>query len=55
MARIFITGSSGGLGLMTGQILASQGHAVVLHARTQARAADHEKIQVSQAVHDDRG
>ncbi|MCQ8783641.1 SDR family NAD(P)-dependent oxidoreductase [Mangrovibrevibacter kandeliae] len=40
MARIFITGSSEGLGLMAGQLLASQGHAVVLHARNAGRAAD---------------
>lgn len=40
MARIFITGSSKGLGLMVGQYLAEQGHAVVLHARTERRAAD---------------
>jgi NAD(P)-dependent dehydrogenase (short-subunit alcohol dehydrogenase family) len=40
MARIFITGSSDGLGLMAGELLASQGHAVVLHARNEARARD---------------
>jgi NAD(P)-dependent dehydrogenase (short-subunit alcohol dehydrogenase family) len=40
MARIFITGSSEGLGLMTGQLLVEQGHEVVLHARNAARAAD---------------
>ena len=39
MARIFITGSSDGLGLMTGRLLAEQGHRVVLHARNEARAA----------------
>lgn len=38
MARVFITGSSDGLGLMVGRLLATQGHAVVLHARNQARA-----------------
>jgi NAD(P)-dependent dehydrogenase (short-subunit alcohol dehydrogenase family) len=38
MARIFISGSSTGLGLMAGQLLASQGHRVVLHARNAARA-----------------
>jgi len=38
MAKIFITGSADGLGLMTGRLLADQGHAVVLHARSQARA-----------------
>jgi NAD(P)-dependent dehydrogenase (short-subunit alcohol dehydrogenase family) len=40
MARVFITGSSDGLGLMAGQLLADQGHKVVLHARNDARAAD---------------
>ena len=40
MARVFITGSSAGLGLMAGQLLADQGHQVVLHARNDARAAD---------------
>ena len=38
MARIFITGSADGLGLATGRLLAEQGHAVVLHARDEARA-----------------
>ncbi len=37
MARVFITGSSDGLGLMTGRLLIEQGHAVVLHARSEAR------------------
>lgn len=40
MARVFITGSSDGLGLMVGQVLADEGHRVVLHARNDARAAD---------------
>lgn len=38
MSRIFITGSSEGLGLMTGQLLVEQGHQVVLHARNTSRA-----------------
>ncbi len=38
MARVFITGSSDGLGLMAGRLLIEQGHAVVLHARSEARA-----------------
>src|SRR5262249_3688278 len=38
MARIFITGSSTGLGLMAGQLLLEQGHQVVLHGRNPARA-----------------
>jgi NAD(P)-dependent dehydrogenase (short-subunit alcohol dehydrogenase family) len=38
MARIFVTGSSTGLGLMAAELLLEQGHQVVLHARNQARA-----------------
>jgi NAD(P)-dependent dehydrogenase (short-subunit alcohol dehydrogenase family) len=38
MARVFITGSADGLGLMAGELLASQGHSVVLHARNEVRA-----------------
>lgn len=38
MARIFITGSSTGLGLMAGQLLIEQGHQVVLHGRNRTRA-----------------
>lgn len=40
MARIFIIGSAEGLGLMAGQLLVEQGHTVVLHARSMARAED---------------
>ena len=43
MARVFITGSSTGLGLMAGELLAEQGHEVVLHARNDARAKDTRK------------
>ena len=43
MARVFITGSADGLGLMAGQLLVDQGHQVVLHARNDARAADAKK------------
>ena len=43
MARIFISGSSTGLGLMAGRLLAEQGHRVVLHARNAARAKDTRK------------
>ena len=39
MARIFVTGSADGLGFMAGELLAQQGHSVVLHARSEARAA----------------
>jgi NAD(P)-dependent dehydrogenase (short-subunit alcohol dehydrogenase family) len=38
MSRIFITGSSDGLGLAAGRHLIDQGHAVVLHARNRERA-----------------
>lgn len=38
MARVFITGSSDGLGKMAAQLLVEQGHKVVLHARNQERA-----------------
>jgi len=40
MSRVFITGSSAGLGLMAAELLVSQGHQVVLHARSADRAAD---------------
>lgn len=37
MARVFITGSSDGLGQMAAQLLVDQKHSVVLHARTEQR------------------
>jgi NAD(P)-dependent dehydrogenase (short-subunit alcohol dehydrogenase family) len=37
MSRIFITGSSDGLGQMAARLLIEQGHSVVLHARNQER------------------
>jgi len=40
MSRIFISGSSTGLGLMAGERLIDQGHQVVLHARNAYRADD---------------
>ncbi len=40
MARIFITGSTDGLGLAAAELLVSQRHEVVGHARSQGRAAD---------------
>ncbi len=40
MSRIFISGSSTGLGLMVAERLTEQGHRVVLHARNPARAND---------------
>ncbi len=43
MARIFITGSADGLGLMAAELLQSQGHSVVLHARSEQRADETRK------------
>lgn len=39
MARVFITGSSDGLGLAAARTLLDEGHEVVLHARSRERAA----------------
>src|SRR3954470_14813508 len=40
MALIFVTGSSDGLGRMAAQLLADEGHKVVLHARNEARGKE---------------
>ncbi len=40
MSRIFISGSSDGLGLLAARLLVNEGHQVTLHARNDARAAD---------------
>jgi NAD(P)-dependent dehydrogenase (short-subunit alcohol dehydrogenase family) len=40
MARVFITGSTDGLGRMAAELLIDQGHQVVLHARNPVRARD---------------
>jgi NAD(P)-dependent dehydrogenase (short-subunit alcohol dehydrogenase family) len=40
LARVFITGSSDGLGRMAGELLLQQGHQAVLHARNQKRAEE---------------
>jgi len=40
MSRVFITGSTDGLGLLAAELLVSQGHRVVLHARNSVRAAE---------------
>ena len=40
MSRVFITGSTDGLGLMAARLLLEEGHQVVLHARDTPRAAD---------------
>src|ERR1051325_7391402 len=44
MSRVFITGSSDGRGRMAGELLISQGHEVVLHARNQRRADETRKL-----------
>jgi NAD(P)-dependent dehydrogenase (short-subunit alcohol dehydrogenase family) len=40
MARVFITGSSDGLGRMAAELLDEQGHGVVLHARNEKRGQE---------------
>ena len=40
MARVFVSGSSTGLGLLTGKELLASSHNVVFHARNTARAED---------------
>ena len=40
MARVFITGSSDGLGLMAAKLLIAQGHDVVMHGRNDERCRD---------------
>ena len=40
MARVFVTGSSDGLGLMAAKLMIGQGHEVVLHGRNEARSRD---------------
>jgi len=40
MARIFITGSADGLGLLSAKALIQQGHTIVLHARNAERARE---------------
>ena len=48
MARVFITGSADGLGLMAGRLLLEWGHRVTLHARDKARA-EHTHRELPQA------
>jgi NAD(P)-dependent dehydrogenase (short-subunit alcohol dehydrogenase family) len=51
MSRIFISGSSTGLGMMAAKLLDSQGHEVVLHARSDARASDaHQELPRAKAI-----
>jgi NAD(P)-dependent dehydrogenase (short-subunit alcohol dehydrogenase family) len=44
VSRIFITGSTDGLGRLAAELLIGQGHEVVLHARDSQRATDIGKI-----------
>jgi NAD(P)-dependent dehydrogenase (short-subunit alcohol dehydrogenase family) len=39
MARVFVSGSATGLGLMAAKLLVETGHQVVLHARNSKRAS----------------
>jgi NAD(P)-dependent dehydrogenase (short-subunit alcohol dehydrogenase family) len=51
MSRIFISGSSTGLGLAAGELLINQGHQVVLHARNAARTDDAKRaLPTAQAI-----
>ena len=51
MSRIFISGSSAGLGLMAAELLAGKGHSVVLHARNAERAeAARRKLPQAEAM-----
>jgi NAD(P)-dependent dehydrogenase (short-subunit alcohol dehydrogenase family) len=51
VSRVFISGSSAGLGLMAGELLASKGHKVVLHARNAQRAeAARKEVPKAEAV-----
>jgi len=51
MARVFVTGSADGLGLMAARSLLENGHEVVLHARNPTRAEDTRKrVAAAKAV-----
>ena len=51
MSCIFISGSSTGLGMMAAKVLDSQGHEIVLHARSDARASDaHRELPRAKAI-----
>jgi short-subunit dehydrogenase len=51
MARIFITGSSDGLGMLAARELVKNGHEVVLHARNPDRGKEAmKKVKNAQAV-----
>jgi NAD(P)-dependent dehydrogenase (short-subunit alcohol dehydrogenase family) len=40
MKKIFITGSTTGLGFIAGELLLKEGHQIILHARSEERAAE---------------
>lgn len=44
MSRIFISGSSAGLGLMAAELLANQGHKIVLHGRDANRIEEAQRL-----------
>lgn len=50
MSRIFISGSSTGLGLMAAELLVEQGHTLVLHARDAAKAAQCASVKAEAIV-----
>jgi NAD(P)-dependent dehydrogenase (short-subunit alcohol dehydrogenase family) len=51
MARIFVTGSADGPGKMAAELLIEQGHKVVLHARSAARADEtRDKVVGAQGI-----
>ena len=46
MSRVFITGSSDGLGPLAGRLLAAGGHRVTLPARNQGRPAAPTEVEL---------
>jgi D-arabinose 1-dehydrogenase-like Zn-dependent alcohol dehydrogenase len=53
VARVFITGSSDGLGLMAARLLIDQGHEVVLHGRNEGRSERAARIGGARAERED--
>jgi NAD(P)-dependent dehydrogenase (short-subunit alcohol dehydrogenase family) len=54
MARVFVTGSADGLGLMAARQLVEQGHHVVVHGRSSGRAQEAKQLSgADAAVHGD--
>ena len=54
MARIFITGSTDGLGRASARRLVNEGHEVLLHARSRDRAASLVRLRSAGRRHRDR-